>query len=390
MKRLFFLLIVLIIAILIGIQLKSNPGYVLITTNHFTIETRLWFVSLFLLILFLMLYFVIRLFKYIYSMPIRWQQWRTKEKTSKATKLTYQGLMSVAQGDWSIAQKKLLREIKNAPVPLINYLAAATAAAGDGEQQQRDQYLHQAYEIMPNAKLIVGLVQAQLQYDASQYELALATLKQLVEIAPKQKLVLRLLTKVYQKLGEWNNLVKLLPQLKKRQLFSERYLINITLTAYCHIFTKPCDVEGLMKAWKKAPSDIRNRPQIIKLYIEALINLNEIDTADALLRKVLKEDWNSELVLLYADIKLTDVKRQLAYAEHWLRFYPKDVDLLFVLGKLAERNQLWGKAKNYYQASLKIEPKVSVYAVYAKLLEQLGEVEESLIYYRLGLLATVQ
>ena len=390
MKRLFFLLVVLIVAILIGVQIKSNPGYVLISTNHFTVETRLWFALLSSFILFLILYFVIRLFKYIYSMPVRWQQWRTKEKAIKATKLTCQGLMSVVQGDWSVAQKKLLREVKNAPVPLINYLAAATAAARDGEQQKRDQYLHQAYEIVPNAKLIIGLVQAQLQYDANQYELALATLKQLVEIAPKQKLVLRLLTKIYKKLGEWNNVVELLPQLKKQKLFPKKYLINITLTAYCHIFTTPYDVKNLMEVWKKAPSDIRNQPQIIRLYIEALISLNEIDTADTLLRKVLKENWNSKLVLLYIDVKLTDVKRQLAYAEQWLKLHPKDAELLFVLGKLAERNQLWGKAKNYYQASLKIESKVRVYAAYAKLLEQLGEIEESLIYYRRGLLATVQ
>lgn len=387
MKRLLFLLIILIIAILIGIQIKTNPGYVLISTNHLAIETRLWFALLFLLVLFCVLYFIIRLFKYTYSVPKRWQKWRNKEKTIKATKLTYQGLVSVAQGDWSIAQKKLLRDVKNAPAPLVNYLAAAIAAARDGEQQQRDQYLHQAYELVPNAKLAVGLVQAQLQYDASQYELALATLKQLIEITPKQKQVLRLLAKVYKKLGEWNELVDLLPQLKKQQLFPEKYLTNITITAYCHIFTADHNMENLLQIWKKAPADVCHETQIIVLYVGALIRLNAMDTADTLLRKTLKERWHNELVLLYGEVKLADVNKQLAYAEHWLKLHPKDADLLFVLGELAERNQLWGKAKDYYQASLNLIPQVKVYTAYAKLLEQLGEVEESLIYYRRGLLA---
>lgn len=384
MKRLIFLSIILIIAILIGIQIKINPGYLLISTNHLTIETRLWFALLAIIILFFILYFIIRLLKYTFSIPRRW---RHKEKRLRATKLTYKGLMSMAQGDWSLAQKKLLREVKNAPSPLINYLGAAIAASRDGQLQRRDQYLHQAYELVPNAKLAVGLVQAQLQYDASQYELALATLKQLVEVAPKQKLGLRLLAKVYKKLGEWDNLIELIPYLKKQHLFSKQYLSDVTLMAYSHIFTKYYDAESLLKIWKKAPLDIRQQPQILSLYLKALIHLNEMNTVDTLLRNTLKENWQSELVLLYADIKLVDIKKQLACAEHWLKFHPKDPNLLFVLGQLAERSQLWGKAKTYYQTSLSIKPEIRTYLAYAKLLEQLGEVEESLIYYRRGLLA---
>ncbi len=388
MKRLFFLLVVLIVAILIGIQIKTNPGYVMISMSHFTIETRLWFALLFFIVLFLVLYLVIRLFKYTYSIPKRWRRWRRKEKTLRAIKWTYKGLLSMAQGDWSVAQKNLLRDVKNASSPLINYLAAAIAAARDGEQQQRDQYLHQAYELAPKAKLAVGLVQAQLQYDAGQYELALATLKQLVEVDPKQKLGLRLLAKVYKKLGEWNNLVELIPQLKKQRLFSEKYLSNIAITAYCHIFTTDYSIENLMNIWKKAPADIRQQPQILELYLKSLIRLNDMEAAAALLRNTLKENWYPQLLLLYVDIKLTDVRKQFTYAEHWLKLHPKDPNLLFVLGELAERNQLWGKAKAYYQTSLSIKPEVSVYIAYAKLLEQLGEVEESFIYYRRGLLAT--
>ena len=72
--------------------------------------------------------------------------------------------------------------------------------------------------------------------------------------------------------------------------------------------------------------------------------------------------------------------------EHWLKAHPNDAKLLFVLAQLAERNQLWGKAKDYYRASLDNQPNAQVYMAYAKLLEYLGDVEVSLMYYRLGLL----
>ena len=390
MKRLFFFLIILVIAILIGLQIKTNPGYVLISTTHVAIETRLWFALLFLVVLFLVLYFIVRFFKYTHAIPSRWQRWRVKEKTIKATRLTYQGLLAAAKGDWSVAQKKLMRDVKAAPAPLVNYLAAAIAAARDGDQQQRDQYLRQAYELVPNAKLAVGLVQAQLQYGASQYELALATLKQLVEMAPKQKQVLRLLAKVYKKLGEWISLVALLPELQKQQLFPEKFLSKTASLAYCHIFTTLYDAEQLMQVWKKAPHAIRGQADIVILYVRALIQLNQMEVAEELIRKNLKHSWSSELVLLYAEVDFDHVKKQLSYAEQWLKAHVKDPQLLFVLGQLAERNQLWGKAKDYYQASLDICSEVKVYAALAKLLEQLGELDESLVYYRRGLLEVVQ
>jgi len=390
MKRLLFLLIVLIIAILIGIQVKTNPGYVLISTHHISIETRLWFAILFLIVLFFIIYFLIRIFKYTRSIPTRWKHWRRKEKTLKATRLTYQGLMAMAKGNWQLAQKKLLQNVKNAPAPLVNYLAAAIAAARDGTQQQRDAYLRQAYETVPDAKFAVELVQAQLQCDAGQYEFALATLKQLIEAAPQQKQVLRLLAKVYKRLGEWDSLIELLPQLQKRKLFPEKFLAELIFTAYHHVFTKQHDVERLMQTWKKAPRNIREQVDISILYIKALLQFNEDVEAAAVIVSALKHSWSSEMVLLYAKLDLQDAKKQLLQAEHWLKTHAKDPQLLFVLGQLAERNQLWGKAKDYYQESLAIKPKVEVYAAYAKLLEQLGDVEESLVYYRRGLLQVMK
>ncbi len=385
MKRLLFFLAVLIIAVLIGIQIKLNPGYVLISTQHTLIEARLWISILALMIIFSVLYFLVRTLKFTGSIPFRWSHWRSREKKLKAAKLTYQGLMDLAKGEWAKAQKQLLKEVSSSPAPLINYLGAAIAAQRDANIEKRDSYLHQAYEAMPKAKLAIALVQGQLQYTDGQYELALATLKEVLRISPRQKQALKLLGKTYEHLNDWHHLSELLPDLQKYQAVDENQFSEMAFVAYYHVFDDVKDEKQLNHLWKQAPSYVREAADIVSLYVRALIRLNEINRADDIIRQYLKRHWDLELVLLFGQLKLENSKKQLTQAEAWLKQHAHDAVLLYILGILAERNQLWGKAKDYYLASLEIKPMPETYAAYAKLLEQQGEVKESLIYYRKGL-----
>ncbi len=388
MRRLLLFLVVFILAILIGIEMKTNPGAVLIITNHITVETRLWFAVLFLVLLFLVLYFLLCLIKYVFSMPQCWRRWRVKKKTIKASGLTEQGLLAIVTGDWRRAQQQLLQEVKNSPAPLVNYLAAATAANGSGAWLQRDDYLYHASRLMPNTQLAVGLVRARLQYDSGQYTFALVTLQQLLAMSPKQKQLLCLLAKVYQQLGQWRDLVALLPALQKQRIFPKKMFITLAEKAYDHTFAAADDAQELLQLWKKSPQLIRVQVNIIVFYVRALLRLQQDKEAHALISKVLRHHWDEALVLLFADVRLDNSNKQLLQAEHWLKSHFDDPPLLFVLGQLAERNQLWGKAKDYYQASLDTRPDAKVYLAYAKLFERLGDIEKSLVYYRLGLLQT--
>ena len=64
---------------------------------------------------------------------------------------------------------------------------------------------------------------------------------------------------------------------------------------------------------------------------------------------------------------------QLLVAEHWLQSRPADATLLLCLARLAMRSKLWGKAKDYYRASIKIAPSTAAYGELGRLLENLGE-----------------
>jgi len=61
------------------------------------------------------------------------------------------------------------------------------------------------------------------------------------------------------------------------------------------------------------------------------------------------------LTLLYAECRPADSTRQLEIAERWLVRHNQDASLLYTLGRLCERQQLWGKAQTYLEASLALD-----------------------------------
>jgi HemY protein len=102
----------------------------------------------------------------------------------------------------------------------------------------------------------------------------------------------------------------------------------------------------------------------------------------------LKSNWDNQLVLRYGLLKNTDASRQLLRAEGWLKERPGNSALMLTLGRLSMRNKLWGKARDYFDSSLKIQGSPEACAELARLLAHLGEHELSTEYYQRGLLMT--
>jgi HemY protein len=108
---------------------------------------------------------------------------------------------------------------------------------------------------------------------------------------------------------------------------------------------------------------------------------------EVLLSRVISQQWNADAVRLYGLLPLTNPTKELTKAEGWLRkSYPDQAVLLLTLGRLAMRCQLWGKARDYYENSLRLEVVPETFVEYGKLLEKLGEHSAAITNYRNGLL----
>lgn len=159
-------------------------------------------------------------------MPGMVNKWHSRRLAQKAQATTRKGLIEYSEGYWQKAKNHLIQALPNTDTPLLNYLTAARAAQKMGDSKLRDHYLREAQQSMPEAKIAVELTQAQLQLANHQWEQALATLKHLQDLAPRHPYVLKLLMNLYEEIKDWQQLIALLPDLKRTTLFQIKLLNN--------------------------------------------------------------------------------------------------------------------------------------------------------------------
>ena len=388
MKKFIFYFIILALSVWLGIKIHQDPGYILITYQHWSVETTLWFGMLAIIFAFFLLYFLLRLFRGTLNLSGRWQNWTERRQLRKANKVTFRGLCELAEGDWKSAERNLLRGADHNDTPLVNYLAAAEAAQQQGNFEDRDNYLRSAHQSSSEAEVAVAFTQAQLQIQARQWELALATLKHLQPLAPHNTYILQLLQRVYLELKDWKNLQELLPTLRKQKVLKTEELDLLEQKIYFQLLQETIivsDAENVQAVWESIPKYEQTNATLLVLYVDFLRRQGKENQAEELLRNALKKNWDSNLVNRYGLVKAENPEKQFAMAESWLKNHENDPELLLCLGRLAVRNAQLEKAHAYFSDSLKFAPRPETYRELGQVLEQLHDNQGALDNYRKGL-----
>ncbi len=386
MIRAFCLFLLLLASVFLGVQLHDDPGYVLISINHWTIETTLWLALFAILLVFILFHIVIQLTHKLIKTPRAIHHWNSRRLSHKAQAITRQGLIEYSEGYWKKAQTHLIQALPNTDTPLLNYLTAARAAQKMGDSQLRDHYLREAQQSMPEAKIAVELTQAQLQLANQQWEQALATLRHLHDLTPRHPYVLKLLIKLYEQVRDWPQLITLLPNLKKYNILSPQEFQNIQLTSYSQAMLdleKQNQTEAVIKLFNSLPKSISTNPEILNSYVRFLLRIEQYHLAEELLKKHLKKEFDPKLIELYS--LLPSNETQLVFAESLLKKHPHSAALYLCLGRQASAQQLWGKAKYYLEQSIELNPATNTYNELGKLYEHLNDNLLACDYYKKGL-----
>ena len=390
MWRFISMLALLILSVWLGLKIAADPGYALFSYRYWSVEMPLWFAVLSFVVFIIVIYFLLRFFDGIDFSLYRLKNWLRWRRKNKSYSKTNRGLIELIEGRWRGAELYLLEGVQRSDAPLVNFLAAAKAAHEQEAFDRRDNYLRKAHDFSPRAELAIGLTQAQLQLDQGQLEQALATLKHLYNVAPRNTLVLKLLERLYIHLGDWAALLKLLPNLRKAKLMTAENADKLERSAYRELLqstgNKANGIVGAREVWEQIPKKFQGDTSIVFCYVKIMSqDPSSANDMEALLNKTLKKSWDPELVKLYGLLPCADSKKQLSHAEGWLKRYGNQALLFLTLGRLCMRCQLWGKARNYFEESLKLEPLAETYFEYGKLLDQLGDASYALKSYRDGL-----
>ncbi len=373
MVKFFIKLLILVIVILGAVLLvRDDPGVVMLRYRGWTVDTNIAVALAALIVVTVALYYLVRFLRGLWRMPSAMQRQSQNRRYGKARRQLNQGLIDLAEGRFEQAENHLMRLVDYSDSPLVHYLSAARAAQLQGKHDARDSYLKAAHEANPDAELAIGVTQAELQLAHLQTEQALATLSHLHSIAPRHDYVTMLLARAYFKLEDWNALIKILPDVRRKKLVKENRLHEMELAGYCGALESAISSQASFeKAWTELPKSLQADPAMMCFYLDMLSRQRWYsNSAEQLLLKSLDNQWDDSLIEVYGRFEARDANAQLARTEKWLDDFGHNENLLLALGRISMRARLWGKAQGYFEASIGAMATPAACLALAELFEQ--------------------
>ena len=392
MVRLFvFSLLIIVVALWVTFYLgfPADPGYLLIAFRNYTFETSLFTLVVTLGAIYLLFRLLVIIFRWVNPAKLVRAGIAINEKRkARERSKTMEGMLYLIRGNWQSSYKLLKKSMSDQDATVINYLAAAYAAQKLDDKDSWERCLDQAEREYPASRSTVTSLRAQLLVRSGHLAQCLAVLEQLKKTSLNDAALLLLLKEVYIRLEVWDLLKELLPSLEKNKIVDDeesakirmRIFVEELYVCYGEPQTRSDKQEvlrRLIQLWKKAPVRYKENEKVVKHYSELMIRLDDKAAASEVLEKAIARNWSDVLGIFYGEHDFSASPQQLLVAESWLMERPANSNLLLSLGRICMRNELWGKAKEYYEASIKITPCAEAYGELSRLLKHLGELEAS-------------
>lgn len=359
--------------------LIDDPGVVYIERGDTGVSLSLAAAILIVVTAVLALYLAWQLLKLL-LFPGRWARKSLLEGSkARARKRTDKGFIAYSAGNFKQARQQLLASVGNVDSPVINYLLAARCSQFMGEDDRALELLEQAQLADPEAHPAVSVVQAEIYQQQGDWEQSLATLKPLEE--SRNAMVVRALVKVYEELGDYESLYGLIVATEKQKVLSSQELDRLrTRILNCWIDQQVDRIQrgrspedGLNTLFSNLSKSDQSRVEIVQAYAEGLMTLGMSQSAEKVLRPLIKRDVEPSLLALYGRTDGADVYKQIKLLQS---VTSEDRHaMMLALARQSKRAELWGQARDFYQKCFELSPSVEVAKPYAEVLRAMDEPE---------------
>ena len=380
MKALAWIVVIFAVAVGLTLLARYNTGYVQLVTPPWRVEFSLNLLLLGLVLAFAVSYAAVRAVSATVGLPRRVRDYRLARRREKARATLLEALQEYFAGRYAKAEQAASASIRLGEHTRLSAVLAARAAHELRGYDRRDAYLLQAAGTNPEEDLPRIVTEAELLLEQRQYEEALERLKALPR---KHTAALRLELKAQQQARNWEQVLLLAGELEKRDAFDTVQADQIRRYALAeNLKRQALDTRSLEEAWRKVPQQEKTNRRVAAAAAQCFISLGGCLKAHLIIEETLAEEWDSELVALYAECDGGDTVSRIERAEAWLKNHTDDGTLLLTLGRLCAQQELWGKAQSYLDASIAIEPSYSAHLVLAQLHERLGNADAARKNYR--------
>jgi HemY protein len=378
MRFLFWFLLLAIAAVVAALAAKLNSGYALLIAPPYRIELSLNLLLILIVGGFFSLYFGLRMVARTVQLPAEVRLWRRRQKEQRARGKLDAAIVALLEGRYGKAQQEAKEALALPHSSGLAALVAARAAIDVRQFEAAEAFLSRPETQATSLKVPRLTLSAEIALEQGQPQEALRILESLRREAGLHTAALRLELHATQAARRFAGIPPLVEQLVKRGVFDVAQGEQLRIAALREqLRALAHDASGLRDTWNRLPESTRTQAQIARAAALSFLQLGGDREAADIVARSLDRGWNSDLVELYGECRLSDPTLQLEQGERWLTAHNQDAALLRVLGTLCQRQQLWGKAQTYLEASLALEDHWRTHLALGEMLGRLARSDEA-------------
>ncbi|MCS0808224.1 heme biosynthesis protein HemY [Massilia agilis] len=397
MRLLLWLVVLMAAAIGVAVTARFNPGNVVFFYPPHRIDMSLNLFVVLTVLLFLLLYWLVRAIRATLAMPQRVAAYRQRKREREGNKGLRDALKALFEGRFGHAEKAAMRAAELPENAGLAALIGARAAHRMREPARRDAWL--AGIVHDNSLKTARLMTVtELRVDEHQPEAALEAVSELNASGQRHIHALQWSLKANQQARNWPEVLRLVRILDKRKALHPALSSRLREMAYEALLSEGThDAESIQRAWASVPPEDRTKPYVAQQAASAFNARGMHDEARAIAEEALKAGWDDRLVRAYREsagpLGSTTLLAQIENCEAWIHERPNDPELALTLGSLCLRQKLWGKAQRYLEQALSdvTDPDMvqEAHLKLAQMHEALGQDAEAAAHYRQCALATI-
>ena len=387
-RGLLWLALLFAIAVALATVGRFDAGQVLFVYPPYRVDVSLNLFVVGILVAFVLFYAILRFVRNVVTMPRRVAAYRARMRTEKANSALRDAVGNLYAGRFSRAEKAARDSLADQKNTSAAGLIAATAAHRLHEYARRDEWLTQVDD--PDLQEARLMATADMRADGRDADGALAALTEMRTQGGRRIHAQQIALRAQQQLKNWSEVLKLVKTLEKREALHPAVAVRLRqLAAENLLRDRRHNADALLELWQSLSPVERHSPRLADCAAELLIALERQADARKIVEEALAQNWDARLLRRYPDTVSNDALPLIQKAEAWRKDHPEDGDLLFALGRLCLKQQLWGKAQSFLEAAIKSadasqnEPlKIRSHRALARLHEQLGDGEKAATHYR--------
>ena len=392
MKSLFWLVIVFAAAAALAVFGRTNEGYALLVYPPWRIEVSLLLGIIALLLTFALLYAVTRLVHHALEIPSQVRAYRERRNRERAQGALAAALQAYLEGRFVRAEREAERAWDGDSARGLAALIGARAAHQLRQTERRDRWFERAASVGSESLQAARLVsRAELALEERDFATAREALTSLHESGPRHIATLRMLIRAERGAGNWEAVLRLASVLAKRDAIAPAIAEEYRVQAILELLARDAiDRRTLEERWRKVSAHDQTLPRVAAAAARHLTAQGNASLAREVIERALEADWAPKLVALYSELpagmaepeRSAEARARIERGERWLLERSNDAQLLATLGQLCAKVELWGKARNFLEASLSFDESRSAHLELARLGERLGQKDNAQRHYR--------